>query len=47
LGFKGLVLSEGDGYETLLYEGIAATQKEAGALALKAGVDINITYESA
>lgn len=47
LGFKGLVLSEGDGFGTLIYEGIAADQKEAGALSLKAGVDVNITYEPA
>ena len=47
LGFKGIVTSEGDGFDSLIYEGIAATQKEAGALALKAGVDLNITYETA
>ena len=37
LGFDGLVLSEGGGIGTLVYEGLAATQKEAGALALAAG----------
>ena len=47
LGFKGLVLSEGDGFGTLIYEGVAANQKEAGALSLKAGVDVNISYEPA
>jgi len=47
LGFQGLVLSEGNGFRTLVYEGVAATQKEAGALALKAGVDVNVTYEAA
>jgi len=47
LGFKGLVLSEGDGFGTLIYEGIVATQKEAGAMSLKAGVDVDITYEAA
>jgi beta-glucosidase len=47
LGFKGLVLSEGGGFSTLTYEGVAANQKEAGALALKAGVDVNATYEPA
>lgn len=47
LGFKGLVLSEGTGFDTLIYEGIVPTQKEAGALALWAGVDLNITYEPA
>ena len=47
LGFKGIVVSEGNGFDTLIYEGIVPTQKEAGALALKAGVDLNITYEPA
>ncbi|HEY7095789.1 MAG TPA: glycoside hydrolase family 3 C-terminal domain-containing protein [Terriglobales bacterium] len=47
LGFRGVVVSEGGGFGTLLYEDIVRTQKEAGALALKAGVDVNITYEPA
>lgn len=47
LGFRGIVESEGYGFDTLLYEGIVPTQKEAGALALQAGVDMNITYEPA
>ena len=47
LGFKGIVVSEGEGFGTLLYEGIVPTQKEAGNLALHAGVDMNITYEPA
>ena len=47
LGFEGLVLSEGGGLGTLLYEGLAATMKEAGALALRAGVDVGISYEEA
>jgi len=47
LGFKGIVTSEGNGFATLLYEDIVPTQKEAGALALRAGVDLNITYEPA
>ncbi len=47
LGFKGIVQSEGGGFGTLIYEDIVPTQKEAGALALRAGVDMNITYESA
>jgi beta-glucosidase len=47
LGFKGLVESEGDGFGTLIYEDIVPTQKEAGALALRAGVDLDITYEPA
>lgn len=45
-GFDGLVLSEGGGIGTLVYEGLAASQKEAGALALVAGVDVGISYES-
>ena len=47
LGFQGVVESEGGGFSTLIYEHIVPTQKEAGALALKAGVDLNITYEPA
>ena len=47
IGFKGIVVSEGGGFGTLLYEHIVATQKEAGLLALRAGVDLNITYEPA
>ncbi len=47
LGFKGIVVSEGYGFGSLIYEGIVPTQKEAGALALRAGVDLNITYEPA
>jgi len=47
LGFEGLVLSEGGGLSTLLYEGLAPTMKEAGALALAAGVDVGISYEDA
>jgi beta-glucosidase len=45
-GFEGLVLSEGGGIETLVYEGLAPTQKEAGQLAIKAGVDVGISFES-
>ncbi len=47
LGFRGIVVSEGEGFGTLIYEGIVPTQKEAGILGLKAGVDLNITYEPA
>ena len=45
-GFDGLVLSEGGGIDTLVYEGLAPTQKEAGALALAAGLHVGISYES-
>jgi len=47
IGFQGVVESEGGGFGTLLYEHIVPTQKEAGLLALRAGVDLNITYEPA
>jgi beta-glucosidase len=47
LGFDGLVLSEGGGLSTLVYEGLAAGPREAGALALRAGVDVGISYEDA
>jgi beta-glucosidase len=47
MNFKGVVESEGDGFGTLIYENIVPTQKEAGALALRAGVDLDITYEPA
>ncbi|MDZ7316069.1 MAG: glycoside hydrolase family 3 C-terminal domain-containing protein [candidate division KSB1 bacterium] len=46
LGFEGLVLSEGGGLGTLIYNGLAADQKRAGQLALRAGVDVGISYES-
>jgi len=45
LDFEGLVLSEGGGIGTLVYERIVSSRKEAGALALKAGVDVGISYE--
>jgi beta-glucosidase len=47
LGFEGLVLGEGSGLTTLVYEGLAADQMQAGALALRAGVDVGISYEPA
>ncbi|MFC1542156.1 glycoside hydrolase family 3 C-terminal domain-containing protein, partial [Candidatus Latescibacterota bacterium] len=47
LGFEGLVLGEGGGISTLVYENVAADQKEAGALAVNAGVDVGISYERA
>jgi len=46
LGFEGIVLSEGGGIGTLVYEGLASTQKEAGRLAARAGVDVGISFES-
>ncbi|UCD51275.1 MAG: glycoside hydrolase family 3 C-terminal domain-containing protein, partial [Phycisphaerales bacterium] len=47
LGFEGLVLCEGGGLSTLVYEGLAEDQKRAGILALRAGVDVGISYEAA
>ncbi len=47
LGFRGILVSEGNGFDSLVYEHIVPGQKEAGALALKAGVDMDITYEPA
>jgi beta-glucosidase len=47
LGFRGVVISEGDGFGTLVKEHIVETQKEAAALAIRAGVDVGITWESA
>ena len=47
LGFEGLVLCEGGGLSTLVYEGVAEDQKQAGVLALTAGVDVGISYEDA
>ena len=46
LNFKGLVLSEGGGINTLVYENVAVDQQEAGQQALKAGLDVGISYES-
>ncbi|HWR52104.1 MAG TPA: glycoside hydrolase family 3 C-terminal domain-containing protein, partial [Bryobacteraceae bacterium] len=45
MNFQGLVLSEGGGIGTLVYEGVAADMKEAGQLALHAGLDVGISYE--
>ena len=45
LGFEGLVLGEGGGISTLVYEHVVQSQKEAGAVALKAGLDVGISYE--
>ncbi len=45
LGFKGLVLGEGEGITTNIQEHVAANQAEAGALALKAGLDVGISWE--
>jgi len=47
MGFQGLVLGEGSGISTLIYEHIAPDQKKAGELAIKAGLDVGISYEQA
>lgn len=47
LGFKGIVVSEGGGFDSIVYEDVARDQKQAGQMALQAGVDMNITYEPA
>lgn len=47
LGFEGLVLSEGGGISYLIYHHVVSSQNEAGALALKSGVDVGISYEKA
>ncbi len=46
-GFKGIVLSEGGGLGTIVTERHAANQKDAGILALRAGVDVGISIEDA
>ncbi len=47
LGFEGVVLSEGGGIKTLIDEAVAPGWKEAGELAMKAGVDVGISFEDA
>ena len=44
LGFEGIVVSEGNGVNTLIYTGIAESEKEAGALAANAGMDVSISF---
>jgi beta-glucosidase len=44
LGFKGLVLSEGSGVQTNIYNGLAATEKEAAAMSANAGMDVSISF---
>ncbi len=45
LGFKGLVLSEGGGLSTISYMNLARNEGETGELALKAGLDVGISFE--
>ena len=44
---RELYLDEGGGIGTIIEEGHAATMKEAGILAMKAGVDVGISYQDA
>lgn len=45
LNFKGLVLSEGNGVNTLIYNGLVETEKEAAAMVAKAGMDVSISFD--
>ena len=45
MGFKGIVLSEGMGISTLMDEHMVANEKEAGQVAVMAGVDVGISME--
>ena len=47
LGFDGIVLSEGRGISTIIDERIVDSQKKAGQVAVKAGVDVGISFEDA
>jgi beta-glucosidase len=47
LNFRGIVLGEGLGLTTVIQERHAADHKQAGPLALKAGVDVGISHEPA
>ncbi len=47
LGFRGLVMSEGGGIAHMIEQRLAAGQKEAGQLAIRAGVDVGISFEDA
>jgi len=42
-GFKGLVVSDWAGIQELVAHGVAATRGEAGILALRAGVDVDMS----
>ncbi len=45
LQFDGILVGEGAGISTLMYERMVATQREAGILALRAGIDLGISFE--
>ena len=42
-GFKGLVVSDWSGIQELIAHGVAATRGEAGVLALRAGIDVDMS----
>lgn len=44
LNFEGLVLSEGNGVNTLVYTGLAESEKEAAAMVARAGMDVSISF---
>ncbi len=44
LNFEGLVLSEGNGVNTLVYTGLAESVKEAAAMVARAGMDVSISF---
>lgn len=45
LNFEGLVLSEGNGVNTLIYTGLAKEIKEAAAMVANAGMDVSISFD--
>ncbi len=45
LGFEGVVLGEGNSIRTIMWKKVVATQKEAGLMALDAGLDVSISLE--
>ncbi|HWQ53994.1 MAG TPA: glycoside hydrolase family 3 C-terminal domain-containing protein [Bryobacteraceae bacterium] len=47
LNFRGLVMSEGGGIGQLVKQRVAADEKQAGQLAVKAGVDVGVSFEDA
>ncbi len=46
LDFQGVLLGEGNSIGTILWKKVANSQKEAGIMALNAGLDVAIAYES-
>jgi beta-glucosidase len=44
LDFKGLVLSEGGGVQSNIYNGLTGKENEAGAMSANAGMDVSISF---